>query len=70
MRGLQHRVCYKSNTTGGIYGSGIIYPSYQGTWVHFRFLVGVRVAQSLVFCVVCCSKKVDIKSRGYGTFLQ
>ena len=47
-----HRVCYKSKTTGAGRGTGTAYPS--GAHKFIPDFSGVRVAQSLVFCVVFC----------------
>ena len=44
-----HPVCNKQNTTGATSRSGIAYPSGASI-----ALCGVRVAPSLVFCVVFC----------------
>jgi hypothetical protein len=47
-----HRVCYKSKTTGAGRGTGTAYPSGAHEFIHD--FSGVRVVQSLVFCVVFC----------------
>ena len=49
---IYHRVCYKSKTTGAGRGTGAAYPS--GAHELIPDFSGVRVAQSLVFCVVFC----------------
>ena len=51
---LQSRVkLYKSNTTGATCGAGTTYPS--GASEFNLDFSGVRVARSLVFCVVFCT---------------
>jgi len=47
-----HRVCNKSNTTGATCGSGTAYPSEAPEFT--PSFSGLRVARSLVFCVVFC----------------
>ena len=47
-----HRVCYKSNTTGADRGTGTAYPS--GAPEFTSDFSGIRVAHSLIFCVVFC----------------
>ena len=46
-------VCNQINMTGATSGTGTAYPSWS-TWVHPHILVGIRIAQSLVFCVLFC----------------
>jgi uncharacterized membrane protein YbhN (UPF0104 family) len=48
-----HRVCNKRNTTGATCGAGTAYPSGALESPHPVFS-GVRVARSLVFCVLFC----------------
>ena len=45
-----HWVCKKSNTTGATCGAGIAYPS--GAPEFTPYISGVRIARSLIFCVV------------------
>jgi hypothetical protein len=47
-----HRVCNKSNTTGAMCDAGTAYPS--GASEFTPVFSGVRVARSLVVCVVFC----------------
>ena len=59
-----HRVCNKSNTTGTTCGAVTAYPPE-----HLRsslVLSGVRVARSLVFCVLCCRLLFVLLSLFFG----
>jgi hypothetical protein len=47
-----HRFCNKSSTTGATFGAGTAYPS--GVPEFIPCFCGVRVARSLVFCVMFC----------------
>jgi len=46
---ILHRFCKNSKTTGAPNGAGTVHPSGSPD-----FKVGVRVAQSVVFCALFC----------------
>ena len=47
-----HRVCSKSNTTAATTGAGTVYPARAHEFI--SGFCGVRVVQSIFFCVVFC----------------
>ena len=47
-----HKFCNKSNTTGGTCWAGTAYPSRRPEFA--PVFTGVRVARSVVFCVMLC----------------
>ena len=49
---VSHRICSKSNTTGATGGVGTAYP--PGALAFIPGFGGVRVARSLIFCIMFC----------------
>ena len=60
---INYRICNKSSRTGAISRAGTAYPSRAHEFT--SFFGGIRVARSLVFCVVVCRLLFVISSFGH-----